>query len=323
MVHRMDPVYSLNKLAAILHRPRWSLEQIASEAEDMYRPFWLERPGKKRRRIDNPIEPLKSVQKRIHRCLLRDVGFPAFMQGAVKGGSAARNAEIHVGKRCVVTIDIADCFPSITNRMVFKVWRRGLGHSPTVARLLTRLTTAWGHLPQGAPTSPALANLALLPAVSEICELASARGLHLGQFLDDSGISGGGLPTDMVTQICKVFSRKGLRIRRGKIRVMRSGARQIVTGHTVNTKVGIPRDERSRIRAAVYELEREGIDSPEGGTKLLSVRGRVARLMRFHPSVGTALNERLERLGGPVRARAGASRGPTFVSEASRMSERA
>lgn len=296
----MEPVYSPNRLAHLLGFPRCVLSDVAERAESLYRPFTLERPRKKPRPIDNPVGLLKHIQKRIYRTFLRSMDFPAYVHGGVQDWSAARNARLHVGKKCVVTIDVAGCYPSITNAMVFKVWRYTLGHSPSVARLLTRLVTAWGHLPQGAPTSLALANVVLLPVVRDVDAMVSAEGLSLGQYVDDSAISGTDVSGEMLTEICKVFFRAGLRISRTKLAVMRSGKCQVVTGHTVNTKVGIPKKNRSRVRAAVRELERERVDSPEGQKKVLSVRGRVNHLMRFHPTIGQGLSERLARLPGPL-----------------------
>jgi len=193
--------------------------------------------------------------------------------------------------------------------MVFGIWHGVLGHSPTVARLLTKLTTFCGHLPQGAPTSSALANLALLPAVKEVADQAGKLRLRVGQYVDDQAISGEVGDFEILTLACKAFSRLGLRISRDKkkLRIMRSGCAQIVTGLTVNSKVGIPKKERAKIRAAVRQLELRDPQHPDFGREWLSARGRVTRLARFHPRQGESLLRRLERCRATWRAREGAA----------------
>lgn len=138
--------------------------------------------------------------------------------------------------------------------------------------------------------------LALLPTVEHVIQEANRRGIHVGQFVDDQALSGTIQDNRLISEVCKAFARFGFRISRRKIRVMRAGSRQTVTGHTVNSKVGIPRDERARIRAAIRELElRQPMPSPSD-SKFRSVLGRVARLSQFHPIMGRNLLVRLSHL---------------------------
>lgn len=292
----VGPIYSPNKLSFLIGFPRPRLEQIAEHADRFYRPFVREVPGKKPRKIDNPIPPLKDIQKAIYRSLLEGMRFPAFVKGGVPGCSSAQNAAVHVGSRCVVTIDVADCYPSITNEMIFWVWHEVLGHSPTVSRMLTRLTTLHGHLPQGAPTSLALANLVLLPAMNRANQRATKDGLKAGQYVDDIGLSGEFSDPAVLTETCKDFSRIGLRVGRRKVRVMRAGGPQIVTGHTVNTKVGVQKNKRSRIRAAVHSLRKQDARSPEFQSDCLTIMGRVRWLARYHPADAKELLKELSRI---------------------------
>ena len=91
------------------------------------------------------------------------------------------NAAVHAadgGSRVIVKIDLADFFPTIHYRRVAGLFAHH-GYPPDVARALGALCThrpvladgkiAWpGVLPQGAPTSPALANV--------ICRRLDAAG---------------------------------------------------------------------------------------------------------------------------------------------------
>ena len=160
-------ILSPNLLADILKIRRERLVSLSAEGRLQYSPFMstrLPRPFQKihlskPRPIDNPRQELSWVQKRIYRRLLKPICFPEHILGAVPKRSVRDNAERHLASNLLVTLDIRQCFPSITNRQVYQVWADLLGCSPPVAKLLTELTTFDRHLPQGAATSPFLANL--------------------------------------------------------------------------------------------------------------------------------------------------------------------
>jgi len=161
---------------------------------------------------------------------------------------------------------------------------------------LTQLTTFEGHLPQGAPTSTCLANLALLPVVEECREMVSTLSLELSQFVDDVGIPGNPSDFDIITDICQIFSRHGFRVGRHKLHLMRSGRAQKVTGLTVNRSLGIPRKGRSRIRAAVHELERSTLCSEALACHCRKVMGRIRHMGAFHSGVAEKLVSRVEEV---------------------------
>lgn len=273
-------VWSLESLGWKLGIRAEQLEDLARRAPRLYKPYLKKRPGKKPRKIDNPADELKAIQRKIYRLLLRPLEVPEHLHGGVNGRSPFTNALQHLGKPYIVRIDIRDFFPSITDRQVYNIWRT-LGYGPKPASVLTALTTFRARLPQGVPTSTALANLVLLAPDSEIQRRAVLEGCIFTRFVDDLAFSGS-RPQALIEKAIGILGSAGFRISRKKLAIMRNSERQELTGYGLNSPRGpsVPRYRRSRVRAAIHQL---------GGFSTLpevteeqhhSVRGRISKLRR-------------------------------------------
>lgn len=285
---------SLKRLEALLRVSRAELSSLAKKAGSFYRPFDRRRVrGEgKWRHIDNPTGELKRVQKLVNRHVLRQVPLPAGMLGGVRGKSIRDNAKPHIGRSLVATIDIRDCFPSIDNRRVFDVLRRHLGCSPEIASLLTRLTTFQRRLPQGAPTSPLLANIVLLPLYHDVEGICESRHLAMTFWVDDITISGAEV-RQAVPEIVTRIQARGFATANKKVRVMARGHRQVTTGLSLNAKVAVPEPKRRAIRDRIIALA----DQPEiRESELLSLWGRIRNVGSIDPEQGARLEGLADRL---------------------------
>ena len=158
------------------------LIRLVESADSHYQPFVLvqEKNGRrKERQIDNPTGGLREAQGRVQRSVLRWVSVPAWVLGGVRGRSIADNGALHARQPEVVSLDVRNFFPSITPSCVRAALRRHLGASIEIVELLTRLTTYDGRVPQGAPTSTAVANLVLLDALTGTQARLEGRGVTL------------------------------------------------------------------------------------------------------------------------------------------------
>jgi RNA-directed DNA polymerase len=126
------------------------------------------------REISAPRPALKHVQLWIHTALLSALIPHEASHGFAPGRSIVTNASPHVGAELILKLDLRDFFPSISRRQVQGIFRRA-GYTVPVARLLTSLTTFGGGLPQGAPTSPALANLVAYGMDARLTRIAQHR----------------------------------------------------------------------------------------------------------------------------------------------------
>lgn len=287
-VQPVFPILSVRRFAYLVEIPRDKIEETAQAPEAYYSPF-IKKIGGKSRLIDNPTGILKQLQGRINEKILSQICFPDFVIGGIKGRKPVEHPQRHIKKSVVVTLDVKECFPSVTNKRIFEVWHKDLGCSSEVARLATKLTTTKGHLPLGAPTSNLLANLALLPCINNVVKIAQSYGFSVegvGQYIDDLAFSGDSLHEDFITDVIRKFFRHGYRIKRSKIKVMRSSNPQIVTKKLVNVRVSLPRQERSRIRSAVHKLLHMDVADCGYLKECRSVCGRINHLSSFHPGLG-------------------------------------
>jgi retron-type reverse transcriptase len=245
-------------LAEILELPGEELTALAGSARRRYRRILLPRPGRAPRAIDAPDEDLKEVQRRILRRMLVRVPVSRHAHGFVPGRSAVTAAREHAGRQWVVTFDLRDFFPSVKSAAVRAVAGE-LGLAGPDAGDFVRLTTLGGRLPQGAPTSPALANLAFRRADARLAGLAETLGLAYTRYADDLAFSGGAEALRIAASVKKIVAADGFRLAAEKTRRMPRSARQEVCGLVVNDGVRLPREARRLLRAIVHDAARRGL----------------------------------------------------------------
>lgn len=235
----------------------------ANDARGFYRPFDLppkprpfqRKPPKKARPIDNPLQPLKTIQQQINKKLLRPIVLPDHILGAVRHRSILDNAAAHQGASLLITLDVRQCFPSVTNNHVYQVWQNVLGCSPPVASLLTKLTTYDRHLPQGAPTSPLLANLFIWSIDSPIRDRCCELSVRYTTWIDDLAFSGA-RARDLIQWSVEVLRKNGLKLSHEKIRIMGARKTKTLTGTRFGSNsLRAPKEIRDRARAGIHNLE--------------------------------------------------------------------
>jgi RNA-directed DNA polymerase len=280
-------ILGVNRLADILRIPREMLVRLSVEPEPNYDPFETvgrSRPFQKQhlpklRPIDNPLKELSWVQKRIYRRLLKPICFPEHILGAVPKRSVRDNAERHLNAALLVTLDIRQCFPSITNVHVYEVWRKLLDCSTPVARLLTQLTTFQRRLPQGAATSPLLANLFIWMIDQPIRKACAALDVAYSTWIDDLAFSGEHA-RDLIQTATSALGARGLRLSRKKIRIMGPRAIKLLTGTRLGAgRVRAPKEKLSRVRSGIHKV-RNGLVRERDEEKYIS--GLVAQLRFIH-----------------------------------------
>jgi len=303
-------LFSFRKLEVCLGLPRNEIRSIASRAGGFYdpfpkkqkvRPFQQKFKPHKVRTIDNPIEPLKSLQKEINDRILRKVALPDYVYGGVKGKRVLDNVLLHFGSRALVTMDIRSFFPSITNLQVFRVWRNDLNCSPRIASLLTTLTTIQRRLPQGACTSTTLANLVLSSIYCPIQVECEKQGVLYSTWVDDLAFSGS--EARQVIQVpVETLRGAGFSVSRRKLKVMGPADRKILTGVLMSRFPSVVPEYLSQLRAGIHRLLMKDVDPSEMASYIRSLEGRIAHVASIVPLKSKKLLRDLENAKRACRA---------------------
>ncbi len=149
----------------------------------------LDRKGNPRIRTLYPSRgKLKLIQKKIKGAILSKLPLEDCVFGGVRGKDNIGNGKKHKGKKYKFLTDLKDFFPSIRPKMVYKALI-SYGFSPDIASILTKLTTYKNQVPQGAPTSTHISNIALSELDEEISSICSKHGITVTRYVDDMTFS--------------------------------------------------------------------------------------------------------------------------------------
>ena len=153
-----------------------------------------------------------------------------------------------------------------------------------------RQVLASPHLPQGAPTSPALANLVAYRLDCRLQGLLQVSGGNYTRYADDLVFSGDrqfarGWPR-LKTTILAIVMDEGFRIRARKSKEMFRSQQQQVGGLVINQSLHLPREEYDALKACLFNCQRFG-PSTQNHQQHPNFRehlaGRVSYLKQFQP----------------------------------------
>jgi retron-type reverse transcriptase len=218
-----------------------------------YRSYTIRKKDGGTRTIEAPRRFMKLIQRWINTHILSKAELSSLVMGFVPNKNMFSNAKEHLISRNVMVVDIQDFFPSVRKQQVKRIFRN-FGYPPRVANYLAGLCTLHKRLPQGAPTSPTLANIAFSPVDTLLELLAREWECKYTRYADDLAFSGDRFFTrEDINRVEKTLAGSGFEINHEKSRIMGSGARQILAGLIVN-KSGLPlRVKRRRWRAIFHQ----------------------------------------------------------------------
>ena len=236
-----------------------AFSNLAKRAHRQYRTWAEPKPRGGHRVINAPFGKLKTVQS-----LLKDEINKISITPEIVGRPKTSTVDAmipHVRKPVVIAMDLADFFPTVRNAMLIPIFERILD-DPKMAQDFVRIATRKNALPQGAPSSPGLARLAIEPAFLDLKKALNAIDprCHLTLWVDDLTISGPIGIARMQKLVEKVFRRHGFAIQGRKTKVMRRSEEQENLGLKVNHSIEPVQETLDKFRQCVLT---HGHNSPK------------------------------------------------------------
>lgn len=290
-----------------------------------YRYCWQTRADRDPRLIEQPKPRLKALQRELLKAILDRVPPHDAVHGFRRRHSCRSAALPHVGQPVFLHMDLQDFFPSVSRARVAGVFRM-LGYPQPVATAMAALCThrtalaltgpeleqlpwqarnkltAW-HLPQGAPTSPALANLCAWRLDSRLAGLAARYGMNYTRYADDLGFSGGRnlLSNKLNTEalIGAIALEEGFRINHRKTRWATSAQQQRYCGVIINRHPNVARAEYDRLKAILHNCISHGPrgQNHEGHADFRRhLQGRISHVRQLNPERGNKLQQMFARI---------------------------
>jgi RNA-directed DNA polymerase len=248
-----------------------------------YKKFKLIKRSGGYREIMAPQGELKFIQKWIYINILSKYQLTENCTSFRKDYSIYDNAKPHERKKYILKIDLLKFYDTITEERVFGVFK-GMGYVENLSFGLARICTAkhtysfWEEisednavvlekliekkpaiLPQGAPTSPTLANIVANRMDKRFAKLGNIRGFDYTRYADDLTFSSNNfnsLPS--VNFINDIIKEEGFFINRKKVKLFRAGGKQYVTGLTVTNGVNVSKKYRKNIFQHLYYAKKFG-----------------------------------------------------------------
>jgi retron-type reverse transcriptase len=264
-VNNFDPVKYLALMIKVW--PQLINRVLDQKVESFYQERWIPKADGGSRLLLVPQDPLRFIQRRIARRVLRQISVSSSVHGFVVGRGIVSNAYAHLGAECAYTLDLKDAFSSVTDeRVVWELWRLkvdefkiGWSLASLIAQLCTLEHPALGYgyrLPQGASTSPALFNLACGNLDRRLGRFAATMGGIYTRYADNVSISARRPITDKERHIIrKIVTECRFEINEAKTKLMHA------SGHSVlrfpglilsRERVALSRRKLRQLRAAIH-----------------------------------------------------------------------
>lgn len=309
---RLPAILTLKHLAHLTGLEYAYVREIVERARDPYKPFRIGKRKGGTRLIAAPEPMLLALQRWIATNILSQMEVHHASCAYAPGASPVKCAARHLGASWLIKVDIHDFFESITERAAWRVFRSA-GYQPLVSLELARLCTRqprgreksnkkwWltapkrysikpyrtqlmGHLPQGAPTSPMLANLASHRLDGALQALADRYGLVYTRYSDDIAFSTGGnfdrkRAGRLILEVERLFASFGHALHRKKTTVSPPGARKIVLGLLVHgTEVRLNGAYRRRLADHIRGVEHFGLSAHKEHRHFSSLLGMIRHI---------------------------------------------
>lgn len=252
-------------------------EALKKDYAENYRRFMIPKKNGGVRVIQSPQGEIKRVQTSI-RSMLAWIYInyaPKAVHGLMKRRSIVGNALPHLQKQWVLNFDLQDFYGTISEKRVAGLFRAIPFYLPDeIAETLAKLTTTPLGLPQGAPSSPVIANMIAYQLDLSLTQLAKNYDYDYTRYADDITLSSNKPfaakivafnPTNkqysLGEKLLTIIEDCGFKVNPAKTRLQHRHERQVVTGLTVNDKPNVDRKYIRNIEGMIHAIQKYGANS--------------------------------------------------------------
>ena len=229
-----------------------------SNFQPEYRKFSIKKPNGSYRKIAAPNEDTKEILRALNELMQEDWFVSQELLTDVysfqRGKNTKMNAQHHVKKDVVLKLDLKDYFESITldHLESAKLWPKSL------EGFISRVCFLDGTLPQGAPTSPTIANWVvggiILPIVYQALYNYKILNVDVTAYADDITLSGGKDLAEFYFDILDYVEKEsGFKFNRKKSKWIKRNNKQEICGIVCNEKTNISKEKINQCRGLIHK----------------------------------------------------------------------
>lgn len=277
-------IFSTKHLAMILGIDYSDFCQLLQNIDGYYAYFFIRKKDGGKRRIVVPYQNLKRIQRWILYEILDKCKVAPQCKGFIPHGSTLQNALPHLGKKYIRKFDFKDFFESITVKRVYGLFKE-IGYSPAVSHDFATLCSLKisderftrfplykkqcfeklhkidnAVLPQGAPTSPAIANLICCGIDARLGRFADLHNIQYTRYADDLTFSANSIDKlPKCNFVRKVVEDENLKLNYKKTGTFGTDSRQMITGIMVDgAKPRVPQKFKRQIYRHLHFCKKFG-----------------------------------------------------------------
>lgn len=245
---------SLDKLVLEVGLSRDVIENYITFADKHYNTYYLPKKSGGKRTIESPGKNLKTIQRWVLKNHLNKFEVNKRANGFVVKRGIRRNALFHLNKKYILTIDIKDFFPSISQKQVFESLNEHFSDKDFAIKI-AKLCTYKRRLPQGAPTSPMLSNLVFKKIDDEIMRYCNSESINYSRYADDLSFSSDNKNSLQFAYkfVSELLYNNGFNVNSKKTRYLSGKGNMSVTG--ININMGKPKVSsklKKQVRAELH-----------------------------------------------------------------------
>ena len=275
--------------------------------------------------LEIPNSKLAFVQRRILEEILYQVPLNESVHGFRRNRSILSYASSHFCKSIVLKMDLRDFFPSITFAKIAYQFR-AIGFPEIVADYFAGLCTnsisvsnefakvekfekhdrnsyrkyEQRHLPQGAPASPALANLSVWRLDKRLQNLSKASDVSYSRYADDLGFSSDSHSKRSMKRfadhVSAIVLEEGLEVNHRKTKIMAKSSSQRLVGIVVNDRPNVNRKYYERLKATLHNCNHSMDVNSQNRNQHPNFREHLLGQITFVKSINRKRGEKLMQM---------------------------